>query len=188
MTAMFTLVVPNRFQNSRRRGILDIRHQHTNCPGRFFTRVIRMGKYVPVRNIMQHWWLAIGSQLRLRPRQLACGVFEALFLGWRARGRVLPRKFQNLHNWAKPSPRSNPVIMRRTITGILRGKIWEIEASSMGVETLRGYNLHRPSGCNPTTRDHKQSSIFVELADAFSRHTRVLLYFWQRENHGHWNF
>jgi hypothetical protein len=62
--------------------------------------------------------------------------------------------------------------MHRTITGILR-KIREIEASSMGVDTLRGYNLQRPSGCNPKTRDHKQSSIFVELADAFSCHTRV---------------
>ena len=55
MTAMFTLVVPDRFQNSRRRGILDIRHQHTNRPGRFFTMVVCMGKYVPVRNIIQHW-------------------------------------------------------------------------------------------------------------------------------------
>ena len=33
--------------------------------------------------------------------------------------------------------------MHRTITGILR-KIREIEALSMGVETLRGYNLDRP--------------------------------------------
>ncbi len=85
-------------------------------------------------------------------------------------GRVLPRKFEKLNNWAKPSPRFNPVIMHRTITGILR-KIREIEASSMGVETLRGYNLDRPPCCNPKTRDHKQASIFVELADAFSRHT-----------------
>ena len=61
--------------------------------------------------------------------------------------------------------------MHRTITGILR-KIREIEAVSMGVETVQGYNLHRPPGCNPKTRDHKQASIFVELAgDAFSRHT-----------------
>jgi hypothetical protein len=66
------------------------------------------------------------------------------------RGRVLARKFEKLHNWAKPSPRFNPVIMHRTITGILR-KIREIEASSMGVETLRGHNLHRPSGCNSKT-------------------------------------
>jgi hypothetical protein len=107
----------------------------------------------------------------------------------------LPRKFEKLNNWAKPSPRFNPIIMHRTITGILR-KIREIEASSrgvlltttpassMGVETLRGYNLHtkfsRPSaasGCNSKTRDHKQSSIFVELADAFSCHTRVCTVF-----------
>jgi hypothetical protein len=61
--------------------------------------------------------------------------------------------------------------MHRTITGILR-KIREVEALSMGVETLRGYNLYWPPGCNPKTRDHKQASIFVELAgDAFSRHT-----------------
>ena len=62
--------------------------------------------------------------------------------------------------------------MHRTITGILR-KIREIEASSMGVDTSRGYNLDRPPGCNPKTRDHKQASIFVELAggDAFSCHT-----------------
>jgi len=86
-------------------------------------------------------------------------------------GRVVPRKFEKFHNWAKPSPRSNPAIMHRTITGILR-KIREIEASSMGVETLRGYNLYWPPGCYPKTRDHKQASIFVELAgDAFSRHT-----------------
>jgi hypothetical protein len=39
------------------------------------------------------------------------------------------------------------------MTGILR-KIRESEASSMGVETVRGYNLHRPPGCNPKTRDH----------------------------------
>jgi hypothetical protein len=92
------------------------------------------------------------------------------------RGRVLPRKFEKLNNWAKPSPRLNPVIMDRTTTGILR-KIREIEASSMGVETLRGYNLHRASGCNSKTRDHKQSSIFVELADAFSSRTRVYTVF-----------
>jgi hypothetical protein len=35
------------------------------------------------------------------------------------RGRVLPQKFEKFHNWAKPSPRYNPVIMHRTITGIL---------------------------------------------------------------------
>jgi hypothetical protein len=86
------------------------------------------------------------------------------------RGRISPRKFEIFHNWAKPSPRSNPATMHRTITGILR-KINEIEASSMGVETLRGYNLCRPPGCNPKTRDHKQASIFVEFADAFSCHT-----------------
>jgi hypothetical protein len=44
---------------------------------------------------------------------------------------------------------------------------------SMGVETVQGYNLHGPPGGNPKTRDHKQASIFVELAggDAFSCHT-----------------
>jgi hypothetical protein len=36
------------------------------------------------------------------------------------RGQVLPRKFEKFHNWAKPSPRYNPVIMHRTITGNLR--------------------------------------------------------------------
>ena len=82
------------------------------------------------------------------------------------RGRVLPRKFEKIHNWAKPSPRYNPAIMHRTKTGILR-KIREIEAVSMGVETVQGYNLHRPPGCNPKTRDHKQASIFVEFADVF---------------------
>ena len=87
------------------------------------------------------------------------------------RGRVLPRKFEKFHNGAKPSPRSNPAIMHRTITDILR-KIREIEAVSMGVETVQGYNLYGPPGCNPKTRDHKQASIFVELAgDAFSCHT-----------------
>ncbi len=60
--------------------------------------------------------------------------------------------------------------MHRTKTGILRKKR-EIEAVSMGVGTLRGYNLYQPPGCNPQTRDHKQASIFVELADAFSCHT-----------------
>ena len=30
------------------------------------------------------------------------------------RGRVLPRKFEKIHNWAKPSPRYNPAIMHRT--------------------------------------------------------------------------
>jgi hypothetical protein len=42
---------------------------------------------------------------------------------------------------------------------ILR-KIKEIEVLSMGVETLRGYNVYQRSGCNPKTRDHKQASIF----------------------------
>ena len=56
--------------------------------------------------------------------------------------------------------------MHRTITGILR-EIREIEVSSMGVETVRGYNLDGPPGCNPKTRDHKQASIFVEFADVF---------------------
>jgi hypothetical protein len=51
--------------------------------------------------------------------------------------------------------------MHQTITGILR-KSREIEASAMGVETIRGYNLHRPPGYNPKTRDHKQASIFVD--------------------------
>ena len=92
------------------------------------------------------------------------------------RERVSPRKFEKFHNWAKPSPRFNPVIMHQTITGILR-KIREIEALSMGVETLRGYNLCRPPDCNPKTRDHKQASIFVEFADAFSCHTRVCTVF-----------
>jgi hypothetical protein len=57
--------------------------------------------------------------------------------------------------------------MHQTIKGILRKKR-EIEAVSMGVGTLGGYNLHQPPGCNPQTRIHKQASIFVELADAFS--------------------
>ena len=30
------------------------------------------------------------------------------------RGRVLPGKFEKIHNWAKPSPRYNPAIMHRT--------------------------------------------------------------------------
>ena len=107
------------------------------------------------------------------------------------RGWVLPRKFEKFDNWAKPSPRSNPVIMHRTITGILR-KIREIEALSMGVETLRGYNLDRPPCCNPKTRNHKQASIFIELADAFRSETHavtdvlrgaVLLYYWERVNY-----
>jgi hypothetical protein len=85
-------------------------------------------------------------------------------------GWVLPREFEKFQNWAKPSPRSNPAIMHRTITGILR-KNREIEASSVGAETLRGYNLDQPPCCNPKTRDHKQASIFVELAHAFSCHT-----------------
>jgi hypothetical protein len=75
-----------------------------------------------------------------------------------------------------PPPRFNPVIMHRTITGILR-KTREIEALSTGVETRRGDTLPRPSGCNPTARNHKQSSIFVELADAFSSRTRVCTVF-----------
>jgi hypothetical protein len=117
----------------------------------------------------------IGSQLRLRPRPkriLGAAAFSKLYF-WvdMHRGRVLPRKFEKFDNWAKPSPRSNPVVMHRTITGILRN-IREIEAISMGVETVRGYNLHRPPGRNPKTRDHKQASIFVELAgDVFSCHT-----------------
>jgi hypothetical protein len=56
--------------------------------------------------------------------------------------------------------------MHQTITGILWNKR-EIEASSMGIGTLRGYNLYQPPDCNPQTRNHKQASIFVELADAF---------------------
>jgi hypothetical protein len=55
------------------------------------------------------------------------------------RGRVLPGKFKKFHNWANPP--LVPAKMYRTITGILQ-KIREIEASSMGVETLWGYNLH----------------------------------------------
>jgi hypothetical protein len=58
--------------------------------------------------------------------------------------------------------------MHQTIKGILQKKKREIEAVSMGVGTLWGYNLHQPPGCNPQTRNHKQASIFVELADAFS--------------------
>jgi hypothetical protein len=54
--------------------------------------------------------------------------------------------------------------MHQTITVILREKR-EIEAVSMGVGTLWGYNLYQPPGCNPQTRTHKQVSIFVELAD-----------------------
>jgi hypothetical protein len=57
-------------------------------------------------------------------------------------GEFYPGSLKKIYDWAKPSPRSNPVIMHRTITGILR-KIREIEALSMGVETLRGYNLDR---------------------------------------------
>jgi hypothetical protein len=101
-----------------------------------------------------------------------CAAFSKLYF-WvdMHRGRVLPRKFEKFNNWAKPSPRSNLVVMHRTITGILR-KITESEDLSMGVETLRGYNLYQPPGCNPKTRNHKQASIFVELAgDAFSCHT-----------------
>ena len=69
--------------------------------------------------------------------------------------------------------------MHQTITGILRENR-EIEAVSMGVGILRGYNLYQPPGCNPQTRDHKQASIFVELANAFrlsetalARHLRL---------------
>jgi hypothetical protein len=59
--------------------------------------------------------------------------------------------------------------MHQTITGIyyFTGKKREIEAVSMGVGTLQGCNLYQPPDCNPQTRDHKQASIFVELADAF---------------------
>ena len=89
------------------------------------------------------------------------------------RGRVLPRKYEKYHNWAKPSPRYNPAKMHRTIIGILR-KIREIEASSMGVETLRGYNLDRPPCCNPKTRNHKQASIFIEPTDAFRSETHAV--------------
>ena len=89
----------------------------------------------------------IGSQLRLRPRgfrEFRAAAFSQLdFWVDMLWGRVLPRKFEKFHNWAKPSPRSNPAIMHRTITGILR-KIREIEAVSMGVETVQGYNLHGP--------------------------------------------
>jgi hypothetical protein len=59
------------------------------------------------------------------------------------RGRVLPRKFKKFYNWGKPSPRYNLAIMQRTITVGISRKIGEIEASSMGVETLRyGGTLH----------------------------------------------
>ena len=100
-------------------------------------------------------------------------VFSQLYF-WigMLRGRVLPRKFEKFHTWAKPAPRSNPAIMHRTITDILP-KIREIEASSMGVETLRGYNVDRPPCCNPKTRNHKQASIFIELADAKSSITNI---------------
>jgi len=53
------------------------------------------------------------------------------------RGRVLPRKFEKFNNREKPSPRSNPVIMHRTIKIILP-KIREIASSSMGVLTPGG--------------------------------------------------
>jgi hypothetical protein len=93
-------------------------------------------------------------------------IFGLICIG----GRVLSRKFDKFYNWAKPSPRFNPPTMHRTITGILR-KIREFEASSMGVEMLRGYNLYRSPGCNPKTSDHKHASIFAELAVVLSRHT-----------------
>ena len=95
-----------------------------------------------------------------KPRVGAAAFSQLYFWVDMHGGRVVPRKFEKFHNWAKPSPRYNPVIMHRTKTGILR-KIREIEASSMGVETVRGYNLDRPPGCNPKTRDHKQASIFA---------------------------
>jgi hypothetical protein len=63
--------------------------------------------------------------------------------------------------------------MHRTITGVLR-KIREIETSSIGVETLRGYNLYKPPDCNPKTRDHKQASIFVELAEHAAAASKLL--------------
>jgi hypothetical protein len=119
MTAMFTLVVPNIFQNSRRRGILDIRHQHTNRPGRFFTT-----KYdtTPVTR----------DRFPTSSAAPPIGVrrFRSFIFGLTCIGTLLPKKFEKLHNWAKPSPRFNSVIMHRTITGILR-EIREIEASSI---------------------------------------------------------
>ena len=118
-----------------------------------------------------------GSQLHVRPRaiyRLRGAAFSQLYF-WvdMHRGRVLPRKFEKFHIWAKPAPRSNPAIMHRTITSILQ-KFREIEASSMGVETLRGYNLDRPPCCNPKNRNHKQASIFIELADAFRSETHAV--------------
>ena len=78
-----------------------------------------------------------------------------------------------------------PVILHRTITGILR-KIREIEASSMGVETLRGYNLCQPPGCNPKIklRKRRTPNSFGGAADEVenrSQVTSVVLYFvWVR--------
>ena len=90
-----------------------------------------------------------GVLFSLFARFFACGVLR----------RILHRKFEKFHSWTKPSPRYEPAIMHRTKTGILR-KIREIEAVSMGVGTLRGYNLYQPPGCNPQTRNHKQASIW----------------------------
>ena len=104
----------------------------------------------------------IGSQLRLRPREKS--IFRAVafsqlyFWVGMHRGRVLPRKFEKFHNWAKPSPRSNPVIMNRTITGILR-KIREIEASSVGAETLRGCTQFKPDPLLQPKNQGSQTSV-----------------------------
>jgi hypothetical protein len=50
--------------------------------------------------------------------------------------------------------------MDRTITGGIC-KTYEIEVSSMGVETHMGYNLDRPLCYDPETMDRKHASIFV---------------------------
>jgi hypothetical protein len=77
--------------------------------------------------------------------------------------------------------------MHRTITGILR-KIREIEASSMGVETLRGYNLLGPlvATQKPGITNNRQFSSNSPMR--FLATLEYVLYFWQRGNHGHWKF
>ena len=44
----------------------------------------------------------------------------------------------------------------------------------MGVETLRGYNLYQPPGCNPQIRNHKQAVLLTEVLLS----TRRLLKYW----------
>ena len=53
------------------------------------------------------------------------------------RGRVLPRKFRKIHNWAKSSPRYNPAIMHRTKI-IMAHPPW-VGAGSLDVSTLYYY-------------------------------------------------